>query len=872
MPGASGRHSEADALDRAWDDLVRGEGGTPSELGGIVRELGAAIPAPVSGARERVWRRLALTQPVARSAGRTKLRIALIPQPAQIASPRRWFSSPMLALEGIIACLLIVVLAFAITTYRSADAPQRTSQQPIRGGQSDNVTLNLYPSADVRPVQVAVFEVTIDPASTWFGLDGSAVRQPIGMAATVLSGELYTDSQERLEPFRAGESSGPATFLRNNDPEKPLVVRLVLLQLTTDKALVSTRDTRVTPIFAAPVERPEAGVMREISVASGTYTGQPGQVFDHLTSLDGDAVRVISGSLEVEALGAIPATTGHAGESTAGGQELSTGARVRLDAGDWVAFTGVDRAPKFRFVDRNPVTLLTVQSRNVPLQRAYVTTQPQQVVWTGVETQGDGGIILRQLTAQPDSLLQYDYTGLTFFRVISGSVTIQIDGDVPLMLTAQETYSAAVSKQLWIKNSGNQEAVLIQGSVFAGSDVEGAWGLDPQSKGIVRQRLAIVPMTIPAGRLDVSFGGLDGQSIEGSTGGAGVDLLVNMGAPISIQSQIGDVSIGANDEANIESIEPDTLTRLANGTFAELGSGGILLATAGSAYSRSATSDTGVLAYTVSIRSSPDTMAGYSPKSATPQPQPTMDPWHLRDLLDQATPAMAAWTGELPVGKVYLGLSEVVFPVGTGFTNDVAPQPAIYLLVVVRGEVTVTVDDQATQTFVAGESASFLVSESLDVRNSSVEEAFIIQGTGWPGYVPAAASSTPVAATPVPGYYAYFLANAVVDLSADRVTLTLEVADETTVPRSIVGEGYTLIETMGGPMSLQVTAGTVGIRDDQPTRDEYLQGTGFTPVAPDTTLVMGYITALAEPGAAYTLSASPGDQVLTIFLSITAAD
>ncbi len=236
--------------------------------------------------------------------------------------------------------------------------------------------------------------------------------------------------------------------------------------------------------------------------------------------------------------------------------------------------------------------------------------------------------------------------------------------------------------------------------------------------------------------------------------------------------------------------------------------------------------------------------------AASPQPQPAMDPWHLRDLRDQAVPASTTWTGGISEGKVYLALSEIVFPTGTGFVNDAMSQPSIYLLAVMHGSVTVTVDDQAPQTLTAGESASFLVIRRAEVRNSGPGEASIIQALGWPGYVIPVASPTPAAATPTPEYYGYFLANAVVELPADQVAIRLEIADETTVSRTAGSDGYTLINAMGGPISLQVTTGTVGVRNDQPTRDEYLQGTGFNPIPLGATAIIGYNTVLAEPGSA----------------------
>jgi hypothetical protein len=544
----------------------------------------------------------------------------------------RWWSSPMAVLEAIVACLIIAGLALGISVYQSNDNRQSSrsftaaestpAPKKVSGAVGSQMSVNVYPAGVGYPLQVSVLDITVAPASTWFGLGDWEIANDATMSVLVLSGEMYTDQVIEGQPFASGETGSAARFIRNNDPERELVVLLMAVHPIKSAIPESTLNTTIVSIALMPVERPDADTMREIVLRFYRFTGSAGIPLDGPLSLDDDFLKVESGELLVAARGDVPIQVNRNGEST----DLDAGESFELAAGDSVTFAGVDIAPQFTFVDNQLVSILTLSSNTLPLQRAYVTTQPQGVLWDGPTGDGTTGIILRELTFGPGEGLYYDFTGVAFYRVIAGTITVNSDSEPPILLTTGETYAAAVDERVELTNTGNINAVVIQAEVFAGADFERAWGNSPSGNDVLRKRLGIAQVTLPVQPMNIDFSWIDETALEYGNTVKGAVLIANVGDQLNLQTSTDGVSVLEGSSVSLESISPDGFVPLDSGSIWALGAGDSLLAESNTVFDLIALPGMNVLAYSVTINPAvapPET--GFPANNATPSVQTTPD-------------------------------------------------------------------------------------------------------------------------------------------------------------------------------------------------------------------------------------------------------
>lgn len=637
MLGDNVRRLQADELDADWDRLIRNDQATnTSDLSILVHHLAALIPPADLKARSRVHEqafagtyvnfepRQSLDSPQAIEFAPSPLR-ALPSAPA-----KRWWSSPMAALEVLVACLVIAALALGISAYQSDDGAQQTQSEPrISGGQEMGMTLQVYPSVDIRPISLLIFDVTVDPASTWFGLDDLGTSGMLRVSVFVISGELYTENMATSGPIQAGRSTDAMSFLRNNDRETPLVVRVAIVALSTEQFPESTRNTSITPIAMVPIERPEGDTIHVLTIASGEFTGAAGENLDQLITLDDEFVAVESGSLRVEARGDVPIQIGRLGDasiSATPAAELGSGESTALSAGDTVTFAGVDRAPRFTFIDSSPVSLLTVEAHTSPLQLAYVTTQPQSIQWSGPTGDGTIGIIVRELTFGARDSFYYDFSGVSFFRVVSGTIKVIADSGEPIILTPGQTYALIVNERLGLENISTGDAVVVQAEIFDGNDFEHAWGNSPSMSNMLRKRLAIAEVTLPVQAMDISFSWIDSTNIDRGLAVKSTNLIVNTGDPLTLNTSTGGIGIQSGNENDLESIVPYTFEPVTAETTMTLGTGDTLLAQGGSVFNFSAPEGANVFAYNITIHTSQmQVVSGNVGSSPLPEASPTSD-------------------------------------------------------------------------------------------------------------------------------------------------------------------------------------------------------------------------------------------------------
>jgi hypothetical protein len=613
MLGDSVRRLQADELDAEWDLLAIGsETAHDSELSSLIHRLTAALPPVGTGAKERV--RGALFAEIAKAGGPNRLSrqppaieqvSARLPVAPPVPAPR-WWSSPVAVLEALVACVLIAVLALGISEYRSNNTPQRSRQFPsILNGQSGQLTLRVYPETDLQPIAVMIFDVTIDPASTWFGPDEWPDGNPSSITVLVISGELYTDNMFSTDPITPGQTATAWSFLRNNNRTTPLVVRAAVVTPATQAFPESTRNTAITPITLVPVERPEGSTVRDVTLKSSTYTGSPGENLDQEITLDDDFVALESGAIRVESRGDQPIAIGRIGDSSTFSTPtmmLASGESAVLSAGDTATFAGTDRAPRFTFADSSPVSLLMVSTHTSPFQAAYVSTVAPSRSWTLPEGNDHATLILRELTIQPGANWNYDLAGLTLYRAITGSVTLEADGDqVPL--SAGQTTSLLSTKGIGIANPGTTAAMLIQAIVVPGEDAAAAWGHPSAMIGSISlKRIAIATVDLPSGTYDGRLSWLDEAGTTQTRATRGVELFANRGFPLSIAPLSGDLSIRTvvDDGSNFD-LSAGGYIELTPGLAQTLLPGGATLAQPNSVFTVSAQEGVDVLAYAITL-------------------------------------------------------------------------------------------------------------------------------------------------------------------------------------------------------------------------------------------------------------------------------
>jgi mannose-6-phosphate isomerase-like protein (cupin superfamily) len=502
---------------------------------------------------------------------------------------------------------------------------QTPSSPPPSGSQGGSITLNLYPAGAGYALQVSVLDITVAPASTWFGLGDWETQYESRVGVHVISGKLYTDDSTNPEPIAAGGNGFASSFIRNNDAEQPLVVRVVAIHRAGEPLPGSTNNTIIVPIASVPVERPEENTMRSIVMQSGTYMRPEGDHLDEMITLDEKFLAVESGTLLVQAQGSVSIQVTHGSDNLGSGEstELHEGESAELDSGDSVTFVGVDVAPRFTFVDNNPVSILTLSSALFPLQRAYVDTLPQSMQWEGPDADGTAGIILRELTFSPGSSLSYDFTGVTFYRVIEGTITVDSDEGPPVLLTAGETYVLTVEDRLGLTNTGNVNVVVIQAEVFAGSDFERAWGTGPSSGNVLRKRLGIAQVTLPVQPMNINFSWVDETNISNVYSVKGAALIANVGDGLNLTTVTDGVSMRNAYNVVPESIDPDRFNPIVGGSSGAFETGSLLLAEANSIFALAAPAGANILAYTVMISPISTPPAEGLPASQPPLASPT---------------------------------------------------------------------------------------------------------------------------------------------------------------------------------------------------------------------------------------------------------
>jgi hypothetical protein len=375
--------------------------------------------------------------------------------------------------------------------------------------------------------------------------------------------------------------------------------------LATQAFPEATRNTTITPIGQVPVERPESDTIRTISVHSSTYTGTPGKNLDQAITLDDDFIAIESGSMRVESRSDQPISIGRAGDIATVATptaELASGESATLSASDTVTFAGANRAPRFTFVDSSPVSLLTVTVYTRPFLAAYVSTLPPSQSWTLPGGSDHATLILREITIQPGASWNYDLTGLTLYRAITGSVTLQADDDqVPL--SAGQTMSLLSTKRIGISNQGTVAAVLVQAIVVPGEDVAAAWGPPSAMNGqFTLKRIAIATVDLSAGDYDVRLSWLDEAGTTQTRGTRGVELFANRGFPLSIAPLSGAVGIRtAVDDGSNSDLSAGGYTTLTPGLSQILLPGGAILAQPNSVFTVSAREGVDVLAYGITL-------------------------------------------------------------------------------------------------------------------------------------------------------------------------------------------------------------------------------------------------------------------------------
>ncbi|MGH2551153.1 MAG: hypothetical protein ACRDHN_17345, partial [Thermomicrobiales bacterium] len=173
MLGDSFRRLQADELDADWDRLVHGEPASSGEaLSRITSKLEAMIPAANPGADLRVHRTLFRASAVDLTSTRNRQKRSTQLQSAPLnlsgsAQAKRWWSSPMAAIEAVIACLVILALALGISAYQSNDSGP--SGQSFIAAESTPEPLPTLDWNETRAMQAAA-KPTL---TSWTGLLGS---------------------------------------------------------------------------------------------------------------------------------------------------------------------------------------------------------------------------------------------------------------------------------------------------------------------------------------------------------------------------------------------------------------------------------------------------------------------------------------------------------------------------------------------------------------------------------------------------------------------------------------------------------------------------------------------------------------------------
>jgi hypothetical protein len=248
---------------------------------------------------------------------------------------------------------------------------------------------------------------------------------------------------------------------------------------------------------------------------------------------------------------------------------------------------------------------------------------------------------------------------------------------------------------------------------------------------------------------------------------------------------------------------------------------------------------------------------------STPATVPTPSLAYFTESWNNARPAMAAFDIEIGAGKAWMNLSEIHLPTGADYLGDYG---GANLFMVVRGTVTVTIGSGTPNVMTAGDAAG-IEDAHFSIRNAGTDMAYILHGLIYRDSMIATPSGE---APPAPNYQAYFLGNAVVDLSAGPASVSLEILTEKTINQTVQNDATVLLANQASPITLLVTEGIVGIRGSETTSDDYRTGGGYSPIALGTTTIIGMrgSVALAQPGSIYTLSAPQDSQVMAIALSV----
>lgn len=255
----------------------------------------------------------------------------------------------------------------------------------------------------------------------------------------------------------------------------------------------------------------------------------------------------------------------------------------------------------------------------------------------------------------------------------------------------------------------------------------------------------------------------------------------------------------------------------------------------------------------------------FAAAESTPATLPPLDPSLFFALQEAAMPSRISWDGDLDgTGRIILNLSEVLFPVDTGYSTNFI---GIHLMSVLTGTVSVTTDSGEPITLHGGESISAQVSERFSIANTGADTAYIVNA-----FIvresPAGSFSNQEPA--VIDYYPFFLGNAIFELPSEPVTISLEIFDETTINQRERSDGTTLFVNLADPVTFVVTEGDVGIRSPTTSNEEYRTGGGYDPVAIGSTTVLGRdaTEVLIQPGTMFTLSAPVDSEALAISLRV----